>query len=80
MFFSFKYIHIFLLISASLFFLYLDKYNAITKDSPPAGLGNRAPLVPVGVAGFTTGVGVLTVPTVTGTPRVPNGKYGESGG
>ncbi|EZA59984.1 hypothetical protein X777_16187, partial [Ooceraea biroi] len=46
-------------------------------DSPPVGLGNRAPLVPAGVAGFTTGVGV---PTVTGTPLVPNGKYGESGG
>lgn len=49
----------------------------IANNSPAVGLGNRAPLVPVGAAGFATGVGV---PTVTGTPLVPNGKYGESGG
>ena len=41
-------------------------------DLPAEGFGKRA-VLPVGVAGFDTGVGVVTEGG-GGTPRVPNGK------
>lgn len=61
-----------------LVFLYIAiEYREKGWNWPAVEFGSRAPLLPVGAAGLAAGVGV---PTEGGTPRLPNGKYGESGG